>query len=46
MPFVRLKNYEKHGGTVKRDLLSKDENGVFFADVALLDKLACDKLKP
>ncbi len=43
--YVGLKNYEKHGGSVKRDLFSDDEDGVFIADVALLDKLACEKLE-
>lgn len=43
--FVGLDSFEKHGGTVKRDLFSDDENGVFIADVALLDKLACEKLE-
>jgi ParB family transcriptional regulator, chromosome partitioning protein len=43
--FVGLKTYEKHGGSVKRDLFSDDENGVFIADVALLDKLSAEKLE-
>lgn len=43
--FVGLKTYEKHDGPVKRDLFSEDENGVFIADVALLDRLACEKLE-
>ncbi len=43
--FVGLKNYEKHGGGVKRDLFSEDEDGVFILDVALLDKLATEKLE-
>jgi ParB family chromosome partitioning protein len=43
--FVGLKAYEKHGGSVKRDLFSDDENGVFIGDVTLLDKLASEKLE-
>jgi ParB family chromosome partitioning protein len=43
--YVGLKTYEKHGGAVKRDLFSEDEDGVFILDVALLDKLATEKLE-
>jgi ParB family chromosome partitioning protein len=43
--YVGLKSYEKQGGTVKRDLFSDDEKGIFIADVTLLDKLASEKLE-
>jgi len=42
--YVGLKAYEKHGGAVKRDLFSDDENSVFIADIALLDRLVTEKL--
>lgn len=42
--FVTLKAYEKAGGTVRRDLFSDDVDGIFIADVALLDKLVKEKL--
>ncbi|HEV8414175.1 MAG TPA: ParB/RepB/Spo0J family partition protein [Bryobacteraceae bacterium] len=43
--FVGLDAFEKGGGIVKRDLFSDDEDGVYIADVALLDKLAREKLE-
>jgi ParB family chromosome partitioning protein len=43
--FVTLKAYEKAGGTTRRDLFSEDDDGVFILDIALLDKLAIEKLE-
>jgi len=43
--FVTLKAYEKAGGTIRRDLFSEDDEGVFVLDIALLDKLATGKLE-
>ena len=42
--YVTLKAYEKAGGTVRRDLFSQDDDGVFILDVPLLDKLVSEKL--
>ena len=42
--FVTLKAYQKAGGTIRRDLFSKGDAGVFIEDVALLDQLTADKL--
>ena len=42
--YVTLKAYEKAGGTVRRDLFSQDDDGVFILDVPLLDRLANEKL--
>jgi ParB family transcriptional regulator, chromosome partitioning protein len=42
--YVTLKAYEKAGGTVRRDLFSQDDDGVFILDAPLLDKLAIEKL--
>lgn len=42
--FVTLKAYQKAGGTIRRDLFSEGDAGVFIEDVALLDQLAADKL--
>jgi len=42
--FVGLQAYEAAGGAIRRDLFSDDDNGVYLTDVALLDKLAQDKL--
>ena len=42
--YVTLKAYEKAGGTVRRDLFSQDDDGVFILDVPLLDRLAGEKL--
>src|SRR5439155_606918 len=41
--FVTLKAYEKAGGTVRRDLFCEGDDGVFIANVALLDQLVADK---
>jgi ParB family transcriptional regulator, chromosome partitioning protein len=43
--YVTLKAYEKAGGTVRRDLFSHDDDGVFILDVPLLDRLLIDKLE-
>jgi ParB family chromosome partitioning protein len=43
--FVTLKAYEKAGGTVRRDLFSEDDHGVFIDDVVLLELLAMKKLE-
>lgn len=42
--FVTLKAYEKAGGTVKRDLFSEDDKGLYLENPALLDTLAIEKL--
>lgn len=42
--FVTLKAYRKAGGTIRRDLFSEGDAGVFIEDVALLDQLAAAKL--
>ncbi len=42
--FVTLKAYEKAGGTVRRDLFSQDDRGVFIDDVVLLEMLTIKKL--
>ena len=42
--YVTLKAYEKAGGTVRRDLFSQDDDGVFILDVPLLDRLVSEKL--
>ncbi len=43
--FVTLKAYEKAGGTVRRDLFSEGEEGVFIEDVVLLENLVARKLE-
>ncbi|HNP16543.1 MAG TPA: hypothetical protein PKI99_08785, partial [Terrimesophilobacter sp.] len=43
--FVTLHAYEKRGGTLKRDLFSEDEDGVFLTDPALLETLLAEKLE-
>ena len=43
--FVGLKAYEKAGGTVRRDLFSEGDRGVFILDAALLEQLAAAKLE-
>ena len=44
--FVGVETYEAAGGIVDRDLFAdQDEWGIWFADPALLDKLAMDKLQ-
>ncbi|WP_373987787.1 ParB/RepB/Spo0J family partition protein [Duganella sp. BuS-21] len=42
--YVGVKTYEKTGGTVARDLFSEDNDG-YIEDVALLDRLANDRLQ-
>ena len=42
--FVTIKAYEKAGGVTRRDLFSEDDEGIFIADVSLLDWLAMEKL--
>lgn len=42
--FVTLKAYEKAGGATRRDLFSEGDDGIFIADIALLDRLAIEKL--
>ncbi len=42
--YVTLKAYEKAGGTVRRDLFSQDDDGVFILDVPLLHRLVSEKL--
>jgi len=39
LKFVTLKAYEKAGGTVRRDLFSQDDHGVFIDDIVLLETL-------
>jgi ParB family chromosome partitioning protein len=43
--FVTLKAYEKAGGTLKRDLFSDDDTGVYIEDPALLDTLVTERLE-
>ena len=43
--FVTLKAYEKAGGAIRRDLFSRDEDGVFIEDVVLLESLVAKKLE-
>ncbi len=43
--FVTLKAYEKAGGTIKRDLFSEDDSGVYIADSVLLDTLVTERLE-
>lgn len=43
--FVTLAAYETAGGAIRRDLFSEGEDGVFILDVALLDRLAAEKLE-
>jgi ParB family chromosome partitioning protein len=42
--FVGLDSYEAAGGGVRRDLFADDDTGVYLNDVALLERLAQDKL--
>jgi len=42
--FVGVDAYEAAGGSVRRDLFSDEQSGVFLTDAALLDTLAKDKL--
>ena len=41
--FVGVRSFEAAGGTVERDLFSRDNTG-YISDAALLEKLALDKL--
>jgi len=43
--FVTLNAYEKAGGTVRRDLFSEGEDGVFIQDNVLLESLVARKLE-
>ena len=43
--FVTLKAYENAGGTVRRDLFSEGEDGVFIQDNVLLESLVEKKLE-
>ncbi|MBP7597365.1 MAG: ParB/RepB/Spo0J family partition protein [Pseudoxanthomonas sp.] len=42
--FVGLDTYETAGGGIRRDLFAEDDAGVYLTDVALLERLAQDKL--
>ena len=42
--YVTLKAYKKAGGTVRRDLFSQDDDGVFILELPLLDRLVSEKL--
>ena len=42
--FVTLAAYEAAGGSVRRDLFSEGEDGVFIGDIALLESLVAKKL--
>ncbi|MCY1293879.1 hypothetical protein D9M70_431520 [compost metagenome] len=43
--FVSLDEYVSAGGTVRRDLFSNDDDA-YITDLALLERLACEKLEP
>jgi ParB family chromosome partitioning protein len=43
--FVTLKAYENAGGTIRRDLFSEGEDGVFIQDNVLLESLVAKKLE-
>ena len=43
--FVTLKDYEKAGGAVRRDLFSEGDEGVFIEDAVLLERLVAEKLE-
>ncbi len=43
--FVGLEEYVSAGGAVRRDLFSKDDDA-YITDLALLERLACEKLEP
>jgi ParB family chromosome partitioning protein len=43
--FVTLKTYEQAGGTLRRDLFSDGEDGVFIQDAVLLESLVAKKLE-
>ena len=42
--FVGLDTYEAVGGNIRRDLFAEGDTGVYLSDVALLEKLAQQKL--
>ena len=43
--FVTLEAYQQAGGTIRRDLFSDGEDGVFIEDVTLLETLVAKKLE-
>ena len=43
--FVTIDAYEQAGGTIRRDLFSDGEDGVFIEDVTLLETLVAKKLE-
>lgn len=43
--FVTLAAYETAGGTIRRDLFSEGDDGVFIDDIALLESLVAKKLE-
>jgi ParB family chromosome partitioning protein len=43
--FVGLEAYERAGGTIRRDLFSDNEDGVFIEDAVLLETLVAAKLE-
>jgi ParB family chromosome partitioning protein len=43
--FVTLAKYEEAGGTIRRDLFSEGEDGIFIDDIALLESLVAKKLE-
>jgi ParB family chromosome partitioning protein len=43
--FVTLKDYEKAGGALRRDLFSEGEEGVYIEDAVLLERLVAKKLE-
>ncbi|MNZ07774.1 Chromosome-partitioning protein Spo0J [compost metagenome] len=43
--FVGVEDYERAGGTVRRDLFSSDDEA-YITDMVLLDQLAAEKLAP
>ena len=43
--FVTVKDYEKAGGAVRRDLFSEGDEGVFIEDAVLLERLVAEKLE-
>jgi ParB family chromosome partitioning protein len=43
--FVTLAKYEEAGGTIRRDLFSEGEDGIFIDDIALLQSLVAKKLE-
>ncbi len=43
--FIGFAVYEDAGGTVRRDLFSEDEDGVFIDDIPLLERLVAEQLE-